>query len=246
MSPSASTAATTELPIRPAAPQTQTLCTPGTLGDGAIATAGHPPAAPPRLAAVRLILLRHGESTWNAEGRMQGTADPPLSEAGRAQVRLLAPLLAGLEPDAVVTSDLLRASQTADALGLAAAPDPRWREAGIGSWAGRLLDEVRAEDPEAHDGWLEGPAAPPGGEAFRETCARVAAAVAALAASGAERALVVTHGGPIRAACAAVAALPRSGLVPVPTASLTEIAVGGGGGWVVAFGVSPAGRRAPP
>jgi broad specificity phosphatase PhoE len=199
---------------------------------------------------VRLILLRHGESTWNAEGRMQGTADPPLSEAGRREARELAPLLARLRPDAVLTSDLLRARQTAEELGLATVrPDPRWREAGIGPWAGRLADEVMAEEPEVHLGWLEGSAAPPGGEAFADTCARIAEAVGALAAGGAERALVVTHGGPIRAACAAVAGLPRSGLVAVPTASLTEIAVPNGGpGWVVAFGITARGpvRPAPP
>ncbi|HSJ73820.1 MAG TPA: histidine phosphatase family protein [Miltoncostaeaceae bacterium] len=198
---------------------------------------------------MRLILLRHGESTWNAQGRMQGTADPPLSDAGRAQARALAPLLAGLEPDAVVTSDLRRARQTADELGLAAAePDPRWREAGLGRWVGRLVDEVVAEGPDNHDGGLEGSAAPPGGEAFADTCVRVAAAIGALA-SRAERALVVTHGGPIRAACATAAGLPRSGLVAVPTASLTEIAVPDGGpGWVVAFGVTARGavRPAPP
>ena len=167
---------------------------------------------------------------------MQGTADPPLSAVGRAQARALAPLLDGLEPDAVVTSDLRRARQTAEELGLAAArPDARWREAAIGRWAGRLVDEVVAEEPEAHDGWLEGSSAPPGGEAFGDTCARIAAAIAELAGSGAERALVVTHGGPIRAACAAAAGLPRSGLVAVPTASLTEIAVPtartAGGSW---------------
>jgi broad specificity phosphatase PhoE len=198
---------------------------------------------------VRLILLRHGESTWNAEGRMQGTADPPLSEAGRAAARALAPLLARLAPDAIVTSDLLRARQTAEELGLPAGPDRRWREAGIGRWAGRLVDEVVAEDPEAHGGWLEGTTAPPGGEAFPDTCARVEAAIRDLAGSGVERALVVTHGGPIRAACATVAGLPRSGLVAVPTASLTEIAVPNGrAGWIVALGVTSGGpvRRPPP
>jgi broad specificity phosphatase PhoE len=196
---------------------------------------------------VRLILLRHGESTWNAEGRMQGTADPPLSEAGRSQMRALAPLVARLEPDVVVTSDLRRALETADELGLAgAAPDERWREAGVGRWTGRLAAQVVAEEPEAHGAWLEGSAAPPGGEAFPETCARVAEAIRELASSGARRALVVTHGGPIRAACATVAALPLSGLVAVPTGSLTAIAVdGAAGGHVVAFGVSPRGPARP-
>jgi broad specificity phosphatase PhoE len=175
---------------------------------------------------VRLLLVRHGESTWNAERRMQGVADPPLSAAGRAQAAALRPLLDSLEPDVVVSSDLQRARQTAGLLGLDGAPaDPRWREADLGRWTGRLVDEVGARERDAYMGWLEGTLAPPGGEAFDVTCARVAEAVRELAASGARRALVVTHGGPVRAACAVVAGLPRSGLIAVPTASLTEIEV---------------------
>lgn len=175
---------------------------------------------------MRLLLVRHGESTWNAERRMQGVADPPLSAAGRAQALGLRPLTDPLQPDVVVTSDLLRARQTAELLGLNGVPaDPRWREADLGRWAGRLVDEVDAQERGAYMGWLEGSLAPPGGEAFEDTCARVAEAVRELAASGARRVLVVTHGGPIRAACAVVARLPRSGLVAVPTASLTEIEV---------------------
>jgi glucosyl-3-phosphoglycerate phosphatase len=199
---------------------------------------------------MRLILLRHAESTWNAERRMQGTADPPLSTAGRAQARALAPLLAAVEPEAVVTSDLRRARETAEELGLAGArADPRWREAALGSWTGLPVDDVVAEEGAAYAAWLEGSGAPPGGEAFPETCARVAEAVGELAAAGTRRALVVTHGGPIRAVCASVAGLPRSGLVSVPTASLTEVAVPDDGpGWVVALGVTPRGpvRPAPP
>jgi glucosyl-3-phosphoglycerate phosphatase len=199
---------------------------------------------------VRLILVRHGASTWNVEGRMQGTADPSLSEAGRVQARALAPLLAGLSPDVVVSSDLQRARQTAEELGLdRVVPDARWREASLGRWTGRPVLEVLAEEGAAYAAWLEGSGAPPGGEAFAGTCARVADAVRDLAASGAERALIVTHGGPIRAACASLAALPRSGLVAVPTASLTEIAVPDeGSGRVLSFGVTPrrAARPAPP
>lgn len=175
---------------------------------------------------MRLLLVRHGESTWNAERRMQGVADPPLSAAGRAQALALRPLLDGLQPDAVVTSDLRRARQTARLLGLdGASADARWREADLGRWTGRLVDEVDAQEREAYMGWLEGTLAPPGGEAFEDTCARVAAAVGELAGSGARTALVVTHGGPVRAACAVLAGLPRSGLIAVPTASLTELEV---------------------
>ena len=195
---------------------------------------------------MRLILLRHGESTWNAERRMQGTADPPLSAAGLAQARALAPLVARLRPDAAVASDLRRASETAEALGLDARPDPRWREADLGRWSGRVVDEVAAADGEAYAAWLEGAGAPPGGEPFADTCRRVAEAVGGLAAAGAERPLVVTHGGPIRAACAVVASLPRSGLVAVPTGSLTEVVVpADGAGWVAAYGVSPRGPAPP-
>ncbi len=177
---------------------------------------------------------------------MQGTADPPLSAAGLAQARALAPLVARLRPDAAVASDLRRARETAEALGLAARPDARWREADLGRWSGRVVDEVLAAEGAAYAAWMEGAGAPPGGEPFADTCRRVAGAVGELAAAGAERALVVTHGGPIRAACAVVAALPRSGLVAVPTGSLTEVVVpADGAGWVAAFGVSPRGPAPP-
>lgn len=158
---------------------------------------------------------------------MQGIADPPLSAAGRAQVAAMRPLVVGLLSDVVVSSDLRRARETAELLGHPDAPaDARWREASLGEWAGRLVDEVVAEDEATYLGWLEGTAAPPGGEAFEDTCARIGALVRELTTTGARQALVVTHGGPIRAACAVFAGLPRPGLVPVPTASLTELELG--------------------
>ena len=87
----------------------------------------------------RLLLVRHGESTWNAEHRLQGQADPPLSELGREQAEALLPFLDGI-PDRRLSSDLTRAVQTAELLGLAGAPtDPRWREIDIGEWAGFRL-----------------------------------------------------------------------------------------------------------
>jgi broad specificity phosphatase PhoE len=176
---------------------------------------------------VLLLLVRHGESTWNAERRVQGVADPPLSRAGRAQAEGLRPLLALLAPEVVVCSDLRRARESAVLLaGDGVRADPRWREADLGAWAGRLVDEVIASDGPAYRGWLEHDRTPPGGEPWADTCARVAGAARELAAGGARRALVVTHGGPIRAACATLAGLPRQGLVPVPTASLTAIELG--------------------
>ncbi|TME99823.1 MAG: histidine phosphatase family protein, partial [Chloroflexi bacterium] len=69
--------------------------------------------APIRPPASRLILIRHGESTWNRERRIQGQLDPPLSEQGHEQARRVAGRLARRQVDGLYTSDLLRASQTA-------------------------------------------------------------------------------------------------------------------------------------
>jgi broad specificity phosphatase PhoE len=193
-----------------------------------------------------LLLVRHGESTWNAEWRMQGHADPPLSDAGRAQAVALRRLLAGLAPDVVVASDLARARETAELLGHpGAVPDPRWREADVGRWSGRLVRDLIAEDADAYRGWLEHTHTPPAGEPWGATRERVVAAARSLAASGARTALVVTHGGPIRAGCEAFAGLVRARLVPVPTASLTIIEVGDRPR-LLAFGATPGRSQAAP
>src|SRR4051795_13095841 len=77
----------------------------------------------------RLILVRHGESTWNAEERLQGQLDPPLSERGREQARTLAGVADGLPADRVICSDLGRARETAELMGLEPGRlDTRWRE----------------------------------------------------------------------------------------------------------------------
>ena len=67
--------------------------------------------------SARLILVRHGQSTHNAQARLQGQADPPLSEAGRAEAQLLRPRFTDFQPERVITSDLRRASETAALLG---------------------------------------------------------------------------------------------------------------------------------
>lgn len=184
---------------------------------------------------MRLILVRHGESAWNAERRMQGQADPPLSPAGRAQALALRPLVDAEEPDLVVSSDLRRARQTLALLGREGPGDPGWRESGMGDWTGRVVAELPAGDYRA---WLEDRHTPDGGEAWPEMCARVVAAAGALAQTGARRALVVTHGGPVRACCASLAGLPRSGLVPVPTGSVTVLELRPAPR-IAAFGVAP-------
>ena len=161
----------------------------------------------------RLLLVRHGESTWNAEHRLQGQADPPLSELGREQAVALEPFLDGI-PDHRLTSDLTRAVQTAELLGLAGAPtDQRWREIDIGAWAGFTLDEL---DPDAVAAWQRGEHFP--GETWPQMQARVGAAVDELRG---EDAIVVTHGGCIGAATALVSGADARSLAPPANASLT-------------------------
>ena len=105
------------------------------------------------LSPARLVLVRHGQSTYNASGHLQGQTDTALSDAGRAEATALRPFLAPFEQ--VVTSDLVRASETAALLGYPdATRDPRWREIDLGGWAGRPI----AEFPDEQQGaWRGGP-----------------------------------------------------------------------------------------
>jgi probable phosphoglycerate mutase len=153
------------------------------------------------LAAERLILVRHGQSTWNADGLLQGQADPPLSDVGRAEAAALAPALAGFPADRVVCSDMTRARETA---ALAGHPSPRldarWREIFVGEWAGRPLAELPGGSEAS---WRGGPIVPPGGESWGDLSARVTEALHELRAAGGSW-LVVCHGGAVRAAVAAL------------------------------------------
>ena len=151
------------------------------------------------LATDRLFLVRHGESTYNAEGRLQGQADPPLSPRGRAEAEALAQVLDGIAPARVISSDLLRARETAALLGHPEAPtDARLREIDVGEWEGRPLSEF---PPGPEPSWRGGPLVPPGGEAWPELVARVGGVVDELLAGGGPW-LVVAHGGVVRAAVA--------------------------------------------
>src|SRR3954451_5462697 len=110
----------------------------------------------------RLVLVRHGQSTYNAQQRLQGQADPPLSDAGRSQALALRDALPRFER--VVTSDLVRASETASLLGYPeAARDERWREIALGEWQGRSLGEF---EDETACSWRGGSTTPAGGESW--------------------------------------------------------------------------------
>ena len=99
----------------------------------------------------RLVLVRHGQTDWNAGGRFQGQADIPLNAHGIDQAATLAEAIADLAPDRIVSSDLSRARTTADtiaaACGLDVEVDARLREIHVGSWQGRTPEDVSVECP---------------------------------------------------------------------------------------------------
>lgn len=123
-------------------------------------------------------LVRHGQTDWNLEGRFQGQADPPLNDAGRAQAQELAARWAGRRFDAVYSSDLQRARETASIIaahmGLAVQADPRLREVNLGVWEGMLGADVKAQYPaEWHEWRHTHRGQPPGGETVAALAARV-------------------------------------------------------------------------
>ena len=147
-----------------------------------------------------MLLLRHGESTWNVEGRWQGREDPPLSAEGERQARAAAAALADVA--VVWSSDLTRARRTAELLApsLPVRLDARLRERDVGPWAGLTRAEIDARYP----GWLTDRRRPDGWEdddVVRARCWPALCAVIARVTEG-EHAVVVTHGGLIRAVVA--------------------------------------------
>lgn len=168
---------------------------------------------------MRLALIRHGETTWNFESRLQGRSDAPLSELGRDQVRALAPLFAGYER--VVRSPLERAAETAVLLGHGQAEvDERWVELDLGEWTSRWVSDLPEDDIEA---WRSGAHVPPGAEPFDDAVRRVGGAIDELNAGETAAALVITHGGAIRAAVTYVTGCGRHALAPVAPASVTVV-----------------------
>lgn len=151
-----------------------------------------------------VLLVRHGETDENAAARFQGRLDTRLNDRGRAQSRALAEQLRDEGVVALYASTLQRARQTAqivgDALGLQPVLDERLVEADAGEWSGRPIADILAGEAEQYARWRAADPAFrfPGGESVAEQARRIAAALADVAA-GPLPALVVTHGGTIRA-----------------------------------------------
>ena len=159
-----------------------------------------------------ILLARHGETDWNAVGRWQGHTDRALTERGRRQAVELAERLANDAIDAVYSSDLLRAVETAEPvakrLGLPLQTVPELREVDVGTWAGLTRDEVAERFPDGFRRWSEWQTGWEDGETYDEMGERVVGAILRLAGEHpGERILVVSHGGAIRALHAAAAGI---------------------------------------
>jgi broad specificity phosphatase PhoE len=159
-----------------------------------------------------ILLARHGESDWNVERRWQGHADRPLTVRGRRQAQALADRLAEIELDAVYTSDLRRARETAETVARAQSLEvhvrPALREVDVGAWSGLSREEARARFPQGFARWIGGSPGWDDGESYEEMSERVLGAVRTIVADHPEgRVLVVSHGGPIRAIHAAALGL---------------------------------------
>jgi probable phosphoglycerate mutase len=188
----------------------------------------------------RVVIWRHGQTAFNAERRFQGQLDVELDDVGRAQAARSARLLAGLAPSAIVSSDLVRARSTAEALAtltdLRVDTDKRLREIDVGSWQGLTFDEVAQRFPDEAAQWRDGgEGRRGGGETLIEVGERALAAVTdALAGVSAGSTLVVaTHGAAGRALVASLVGLPTSSWrVLGSLANCSWSIVGeGGGGW---------------
>lgn len=170
---------------------------------------------------MKILLARHGETPWNAEGRYQGRTDIPLSDIGIAQAQALGRRLADVRIDHAVASPLARAAQTARlALGEARAAmltfDDGFLEIGHGDWEGLLASEIAQRDPERLQAWREAPESVlmPGGESLQMVLDRAWPALArACEGLGADDILlVVAHDAVNRVLLARILGLPLAKL----------------------------------
>lgn len=162
-----------------------------------------------------LVLLRHGQTDWNAEGRFQGQADIPLNEVGRRQAERAGRALGRLGADAVWCSPLTRTRQTAEpllrALGLEARTDERLKEIHVGTWEGLSIEDVERERPEFYEGLRAGRdmRRSETGETASETGERCAQALREIAETHAgQRVVVVSHGVALKQGIAAFLGWP--------------------------------------
>lgn len=152
----------------------------------------------------RIYFVRHGETDHNVAHRWQGQLQTPLNETGKAQVAAISAYFKTIPLDVIITSDLVRARDTAQGIAaaqsMAVVEDPRWREFSLGVFEGKTRDELLALMPEAVAQWdSSSDFAPQGGQSRSTTQAHAYAAWLELSQrDDIQTALVVSHGGTLR------------------------------------------------
>ena len=188
---------------------------------------------------LRLLLLRHGQTLWNKELRYNGDTDTGLTPFGQRQSAALAARLAQRHIDAIISSDLLRATSTASAIATSCACavrlDTRWREMRFGEAEGLRWHDVMERFPAAARAWAENraDAAMPGGESLLDVSHRVEAALSEMVAEFDNRTVaVVSHGAPLRVALCLLleADVSRHWRYNIAHCTLSEVAVYPSGG----------------
>ena len=184
----------------------------------------------------RLLLVRHGLTEWNSQGRIQGHTETQLSAVGMRQAEALGRRLAKEKIAAIYASNLTRAVITAQVIaqhhGLPVQIEPRLCEANYGAWEGLTMRELREQDPERTSAWLTEPVcvAPPGGETLEQVADRVASLLEELRARpDDEQIVLVGHGGSVRALLCVALHVPQgySRRFRVGTASLSILELTG-------------------
>ncbi|KAK9169786.1 hypothetical protein Syun_001926 [Stephania yunnanensis] len=171
-----------------------------------------------------IVLVRHGETTWNASGRIQGQLESELNEIGWKQAEAIAERLSKeLKPRAIYSSDLMRAKNTAEMIAKKCdyASEvimvPELKERHVGSLQGYVWEEIQEKEPEAYYAFFSSQndlEIPGGGESFDQLCERSVAALEKIASKHkGERVIVVSHGGVLRAVYMAITKEPSAGKI---------------------------------
>ena len=152
---------------------------------------------------MKLYIIRHGQTDWNVQGRIQGRQDIPLNAAGRSQAQMLAKGMEKRPVTAIYSSPQLRAMETAKALagnqGVEVIPLPELVEIGYGDWEGRTASDILTKERKLYEEWWQHPAtvAPPGGETLNQVDARCKKAWERIKGEIKGDTAVVAPGGPL-------------------------------------------------
>lgn len=207
------------------------------------------------MSASQVVLWRHGRTEHNLQQRFQGQLDTPLDDVGRQQAADAASYLAKLQPARIVSSDLVRAFDTAQALGdltgLPVETDRELREIYAGSWEGLTRPEIRANWPENYEAWRRGDDVPVGGgESRAQLAARVTAAIERHVATTEGVLVIASHGAALRGATLTLMGLPVSNwgiFVGLANTHWSTLVPGGRGGWqLLQYNVGPPGAFSGP